>query len=74
MNIKIKVDGTDHFGLFCPKCGKIMKVKRVFTNNVLTSMDGKNKDKCSYIAAYCKDCNFGGQRKIYWKEDGRYLR
>jgi phage FluMu protein Com len=67
MNIKIKVDGTDHFGLFCPRCDKIMEVKGVYTNPKVSG------DKCTSIQARCKKCNMFGIRKIYWNDDGRFL-
>ena len=65
MNIKIKIDNTDHFGLFCPYCDKIMRITEVNTK----------KGEKTIITAICDQCNGEGHRKIYWNKDGgRFLK
>jgi hypothetical protein len=64
LNTGVAIDDTDHFAFLCPRCKKVMEVVS----------SSEEMDDCTVLELICEKCDLKSQRKIYWKEDGKFLR
>ena len=71
--VQIGVDDTDHMVFICESCKNPLEVISVESKKVSISMNGKERDNCTWIEVVCHKCKSFEIRKFYWKsEDGRY--
>lgn len=61
----ICADTTDHLGFLCKRCRKPLEVLQVETAWV----QGKPKDRCTWLWLACHNCKMRFRRKFYWHEN-----